>query len=55
MKVAKRICDSNNLSLVVSGYAADFVHVKIKRIQPGKFEVKAWQRIPLPTLVVHRG
>jgi hypothetical protein len=45
VKVAKKFCDGKNLSLVVSGFAADFVFIKVTRRSEDSFEVKAWQRI----------
>jgi hypothetical protein len=45
VKVAKRYCDSVELALVASGFAADYAHIKIERKGKNKFEVRAWERI----------
>ncbi len=45
MKVAKRSCDSDHLTLEVAALASKFVHIKVERVAANKFEIKAWERI----------
>jgi len=47
LKVAKRYCDTVELTLVVSGFAADYAHIKVERREKNKFEVRAWEKIAL--------
>jgi hypothetical protein len=45
VKVAKKLCDSADLPLVVASYALEYTSVKVERLSKGNFEVRAWNRV----------